>query len=124
MPPVDIRSACGEPCNWRAPPGEQERTCCIARISQRLFRSGDPSSVTLHDLIPLVVPGVMPSALKRSLYSGWNRRAARVADRIIVPSATTAADVERMLPEARGKVRVIPEAADDFLPIPGEPSWW
>jgi glycosyltransferase involved in cell wall biosynthesis len=34
---------------------------------------------------------------------------------VIVPSASTAADVERLLPKAHGKVIVIPEAADDFL---------
>jgi glycosyltransferase involved in cell wall biosynthesis len=73
-----------------------------------------PLVVTLHDLIPLIFPGVMPSALKRAAYYRWNRRAARVAGRLIVPSASTTADVERLLPGSRGRIRVVPEAADDF----------
>ena len=70
--------------------------------------------VTLHDLTPLLVPGVMPSAARRAAYRAWNARAARVAGRLIVPSRCTAADVERRFPLARGKVRVTPYAADDF----------
>ena len=76
---------------------------------------GGPLVVTLHDLIPLVLPQAMPSTLRRTVYRVWNTRAARVADRLIVPSASTAADVERLLPKARGKVAVVPEAADDLL---------
>ena len=73
-----------------------------------------PLVVTLHDLTPLVVPEVMPSAVRRAVYRAWNARAARLADRVIVPSRATAADVERLLPAARGKLAVTPEAADDF----------
>ena len=73
-----------------------------------------PLVVTLHDLSPLVVPGVMPSLARRAVYRAWNARAARLADRVIVPSRATAADVERLLPAARGKLAVTPEAADDF----------
>ena len=62
-----------------------------------------PLVVTLHDLTPLLVPGVMPSALKRVVYRRWNARAARLADRIIVPSRATAADVERALPGRAGQ---------------------
>lgn len=73
-----------------------------------------PLVVTLHDLAPLLVPGVMPSAAKRIVYRRWNARAVSVADRIIVPSRATATDVERSFPAARGKLEVIGEAADDF----------
>ena len=73
-----------------------------------------PLVVTLHDLAPLLVPGVMPSAVRRAVYRRWNLRAARLADRVVVPSRSAGADVERLLPVARGKVAVTAEAADDF----------
>lgn len=77
-----------------------------------------PLVVTLHDLTPLVVPGVMPSWTRRAVYLGLNRRAARVADAILVPSAHTEADVLRLLPKAVGKTRVTLEAVDDFAAGP------
>jgi len=77
-----------------------------------------PLVVTLHDLTPLLVPGVMPAAAKRIPYRRWNARAARVADRIIVPSRATAADVTRLFAAARGKLVVTAEAADDFASGP------
>jgi alpha-1,3-rhamnosyl/mannosyltransferase len=80
-----------------------------------------PLVVTLHDLTPLVVPGVMPSAARRAVYRAWNARAAHLADRIIVPSHATAADVARLFAAARGKLAVTPEAADDFASGPGAP---
>jgi len=73
-----------------------------------------PLVVTLHDLTPLLVSGVMPSAAKRVVYRRWNARAARLADRVVVPSRATAADVERLFPAAHGKLAVTAEAADDF----------
>jgi glycosyltransferase involved in cell wall biosynthesis len=77
--------------------------------------------VTLHDLTPILIPGVMSSAVKRVVYRRWNARAARLADRIVVPSRATAADVERLFPAARGKVAVTAEAADDFSSGPMGP---
>lgn len=77
-----------------------------------------PLVVTLHDLTPLLVPGVMPSAARRAVYHAWNARAARVADRLLVPSRCTAADVTRVFPAAGGRIRVTPEAADDFAAGP------
>jgi len=69
---------------------------------------------TIHDLSPIVVPGVMPSAVRRAAYRLWNARNVRVSQRIIVPSENTAADVHRIFPRAAQKLRVIPDAADDF----------
>jgi glycosyltransferase involved in cell wall biosynthesis len=77
-----------------------------------------PLVVTLHDLIPLLVPGVMPSATRRFVYASWNRRAARIADRVLVPSRHTAADVARVLRLAGDRILVTPEAADDFTAGP------
>jgi len=80
-----------------------------------------PLVVTLHDLTPLLVPGVMPSAAKRIVYRRWNARVARLADRVIVPSHAAAADVQRSFPAARGKLAVTAEAADDFALGPRGP---
>lgn len=77
-----------------------------------------PLVVTLMDLSPLLVPGVMPSAAKRAVYRFWNARASRVAERIVVPSAHTAGDVARAFPAAAPKTRVIALAADDFASGP------
>jgi len=80
-----------------------------------------PLVVTLHDLTPLVAPGVMPSAVRRAAYRAWNARAARLADRVVVPSRSTAADVDRFFPAARGNLAVTAEAADDFASGPRGP---
>ena len=80
-----------------------------------------PLVVTLHDLTPLLIEGVMPSASRRFAYKRWNARAARVADVVLVPSRSTARDVAALLPAAAEKVTVIPEAADDFSSGPATP---
>ena len=77
-----------------------------------------PLVVTIHDLTPLLVPGVIDSAFKRAVYRYYNARAAKIADRIIVPSCATATDVGRLFPIAADKTRVILEAADDFAAGP------
>jgi len=77
-----------------------------------------PLVVTLHDLTPLIVPGVIPSWVRRMAYQGLNQRAARVADAIVVPSEHTEADVLRLLPQAAGKTHVTLEAVDDFAAGP------
>ncbi|MDO9556428.1 MAG: glycosyltransferase family 1 protein [Coriobacteriia bacterium] len=78
------------------------------------FPALHPLVVTLHDLSPLIVPGLMPSAAKRTLYRAWNRRAVRCADRIVAVSASTAHDLARIFPPAATKTSVVLEAADDF----------
>jgi glycosyltransferase involved in cell wall biosynthesis len=57
-----------------------------------------PLVVTLHDLSPLLVPGIMPSLPKRLAYRYWNGRAAKIADRICVPSQFTASELTRLFP--------------------------
>jgi glycosyltransferase involved in cell wall biosynthesis len=73
-----------------------------------------PLVVTLHDLIPMVVPGSMPSFAKRLAYRLWNTRATSAADSVVAPSRATALDLSRLFPSIEGRVVVIPEAADDF----------
>jgi glycosyltransferase involved in cell wall biosynthesis len=80
-----------------------------------------PLVVTIHDLTPLIVPGVMPSAVRRIAYRLWNARAAKAADAVIAISQATRSDVERSFPAAVGKVSVVLEAADDLAATaPGE----
>jgi alpha-1,3-rhamnosyl/mannosyltransferase len=81
-------------------------------------RPRTPLVVTLHDLTPLMVPGVMPSPLKRFVYRRWNARAVRLADRLVVPSLSTAQDVGGLFPAARDRLVVTAEAADDFSSSP------
>lgn len=78
------------------------------------WRCAAPLVVTLHDLTPLIVTDAMPSTMHRIVYRELNRRAVRMAARIITPSTATAADVGRVFPVAARKTVVIPEAADDF----------
>ncbi|MCE5204283.1 MAG: glycosyltransferase family 4 protein [Actinomycetia bacterium] len=84
-----------------------------------------PLVVTLHDVSPLMVPGVMPNALKRGVYRSMTKRAVRFADRIITPSEHTAADIARLFPASTGKTTVVPLAADDFAsgPVGTLPGW-
>ncbi|MEI7813720.1 MAG: glycosyltransferase family 1 protein [Coriobacteriia bacterium] len=77
-----------------------------------------PLVVTMHDLTPLVVPGIMPSVTKRLAYRWWNRRAVHVADRIITDAAFTVGEIERVFPLARGRVTAIPLGVDDFAAGP------
>ena len=74
-----------------------------------------PLAVTIHDLTPAVMPEVMPSTLRRAVWWYWNRRAASVADIILANSHHTASDLERLLPAAVGKTRVVAHALDDAL---------
>lgn len=84
-----------------------------------------PLVVTMQDLTPLAVEGVMPSPLRRLVYKGWTTRAVNVADRVIAPSQFSARDVVRFFPHAEGKTRVVLLAADDFTAgLTGDlPAW-
>lgn len=77
-----------------------------------------PLVVTIHDLIPLEVPGVMPSRLRREAFRLFVARAVRAADRIIVPSTFTERAVAAFHPPAVSRLRVTLEAADDFCEGP------
>lgn len=73
-----------------------------------------PLVVTLHDVTPLVVPGVMPSPLKRLVYRRLNRRAVRLADAIITDSVFSENEIVRILPEAQPAIMPVPLGVDDF----------
>jgi len=80
-----------------------------------------PLAVTMHDLSPLLVPGLMPSFVKRAVYRAWNARAVRVASRIIVDTAFTVGEIERVFPSAIGRVIPVALAVDDFSAGQPEP---
>ncbi len=77
-----------------------------------------PLVVTLHDAIPLVVPGAMPSRVQREVYRAMNQRAARIADRIIANSRHTASDLVQVLGADHTRIQVVSPAADDFASGP------
>ena len=77
-----------------------------------------PLVVTMHDLSPLLVPGVMPSAARRVAYRWWNRRAVKVADHIITDATFTIGEIVRVFPSARGRITAIPLGVDDFAAGP------
>lgn len=86
-------------------------------------------AVTLHDLIPLVLPDHAPRSRKRRLfplYRGLMHAIAARADAILTVSAASRADIVRLLTGARGagRVRVIPNGVDPrFQPAgPGAPA--
>lgn len=84
-----------------------------------------PLVVTIQDLTPLVVDGVMPSPLRRAVYRHSVRRAVDAADRILTPSEYSATDVVRFFPHAAGKVVPVLLAADDFTSgaVGALPGW-
>ena len=76
--------------------------------------------VTVQDLTCLSVPQFHPWA-RRMLFRLSVRRAARLADAIIVPSMATARDLAVRLPLAQGKIHVVPLAPGErFVPLPPE----
>jgi len=83
-----------------------------------------PLVVTVHDVSPLVVPGLMPSALRRAVYRRQIARAVRVADRILVDATFTVGELTREFPAASGRITTVPIAADDFSagPVPPLPE--
>jgi glycosyltransferase involved in cell wall biosynthesis len=78
------------------------------------FPASHPLVVTVHDLTPIMMPEVMPSALKRFVYHRWNARVAHVADRILANSLCTAEDFVKHFRAADAKLTVVPHAVDDF----------
>jgi glycosyltransferase involved in cell wall biosynthesis len=72
---------------------------------------GLPGVVTIHDLIPLLLPESVRGTLqgRHPRFLRWLlRRAIRGSARVITVSACTARDLVRLFPEAEGKVRVVP----------------
>jgi alpha-1,3-rhamnosyl/mannosyltransferase len=71
-----------------------------------------PSIVTIFDLVPLFYPAALPNASRRVLFRLTMGLAVRTSTRIIVPSFSTCEDLVKRLGVLRGKIDVIPLAAD------------
>jgi glycosyltransferase involved in cell wall biosynthesis len=124
---IDHVRAPAHPFSWQ---GARELASVVAAVAPSLTHcmhfptpipAVHPLAVTLHDLTPLQVTGVMPSYVKRSAYALMNWRATRIADALVCPSEFTARDVEASFPSARGKITVTGEGADDFAAGDPEP---
>jgi alpha-1,3-rhamnosyl/mannosyltransferase len=78
--------------------------------------------VTVQDLTCLQFPQFHPW-LRRALFQLGVRRAAKLADAIIVPSSATKRDIVRRFRAAEEKIRVVPLAAGEhFVPLNLEES--
>jgi glycosyltransferase involved in cell wall biosynthesis len=78
--------------------------------------------VTVQDLTCLQFPQFHPWS-RRVLFGLSIRRAARLADAIIVPSSATGRDLASRFPSAEGRIHVVPLAPSErFVPIPPEQS--
>ena len=71
-----------------------------------------PSVVTVHDLAPLLLPGVKPRRHELLFRTGV-RRSVLAADRVVAVSQTTARDVARLWPVREESIRVVPLGVDD-----------
>ena len=76
-----------------------------------------PTVVTVHDLIPLVLPAYRSSALVRA-YIGLVSRAARRVALVLTDAEATRAEIVRRLGIPEGRVRAVPLAAGPgFRPL-------
>ena len=79
-----------------------------------------PTVVTVHDLIPLVLPGYRSSALVRG-YMRLVAAAARRADLVLTDAEATVGEIVQRLGVPEGRVRAIPLAAGSaYRPVRGE----
>jgi glycosyltransferase involved in cell wall biosynthesis len=81
------------------------------------IRAGCPLVVTVHDVIPLILPAYRASRSMR-FHLAAVRRTVRAARLVLTPSEAAATDVARVLRIPRERIRVTPEAAGpEFRPI-------
>jgi glycosyltransferase involved in cell wall biosynthesis len=81
-------------------------------------RARIPVVVTVHDLIPFVLPGY---SWRSRLLRRSGLRLLRRADSIIVPSRATAADCVRVAGVSAARIHVVPHGlSDGFRPAPAE----
>ncbi len=82
------------------------------------LRRDRPYVVTIHDLIPLILP-VYANSPQMRLYLRLARLGAPRADLILTVSTHSAGDITRLLRVPPERIRVIPQAADDrYRPLP------
>jgi glycosyltransferase involved in cell wall biosynthesis len=86
------------------------------------IRSPMPLVVTIHDVIPLVLPEYRASRSMRAHLAIVSRTVKR-ARLILTPSQSAAADITRVLGIPPDKIRITPEAADGrYIPEPDRAS--
>lgn len=73
-----------------------------------------PSVVTVHDVLPLDLPGVMPGYVRRRIFGSLLRTTLREAAKVIVPSEMTASALFRH-GAARERVVVVPEGPSELF---------
>ena len=77
--------------------------------------------ITIHDLNFLTHPERTRAEIRRD-YPGLARAHARRADAVLVPSAYTAGEVERLLGVARDRMAICPAGAPDWAPRAAAPK--
>jgi glycosyltransferase involved in cell wall biosynthesis len=82
--------------------------------------AGVPLVVTIHDVIPLVLPEYRASRAMR-LHLALMRRTVRRARLVLTPSRAAAQDVAAVLGIPAERIRVTPEAADPVFRPGGDP---
>jgi glycosyltransferase involved in cell wall biosynthesis len=82
-----------------------------------------PQLLAIHDLAFLHHPETMPR-LQQRFYAGYTPRFIEKASRILTVSEFSRQDIIRHYPAAKGKVDVVPNAADpSFLPVSAEQAY-
>lgn len=85
-----------------------------------------PSLLSLHDLIPWRAPRLVPwprlALLHRALYRRAVRGSARAAARIVTLSEASRRDIEAAIPEASGRIEVVPCAVPRWFQTPSPPA--
>jgi glycosyltransferase involved in cell wall biosynthesis len=74
-------------------------------------RAGQPLVITIHDVIPFVLPAYRASRAMR-VHLALMRRTVRAAEAVLAPSHAAADDIATVLGLPRERIRVTPEAAD------------
>src|SRR3989454_2521793 len=73
--------------------------------------------ITIHDLIPLILPETIPSRVRRGAFHLWVSMAAQKATVIVTDSECSRLDIVRLLGVPPRKVVVIPPAiGEEFIP--------
>jgi glycosyltransferase involved in cell wall biosynthesis len=77
--------------------------------------------ITIHDLNFITHPERTRAEIRRD-YPALARDHAHRADAVLVPSAYTAGEVERLLGVARDRIAICPPGAPDWIPRPAAPK--
>jgi len=119
LAPVDA-SPFGARQQWRIPRALAQARVALYHSPYYLmpYRAGCPTLVTIHDLIPWVLPDALPKPALAPVYRACVRSAARSADHVIADSLATREDLVQRLKVSVADVSTIPLAAGSrFRPV-------